>query len=90
MMKTRMLIAAALLLVPSLALADAKCVANPKAEWKSEAQARAKFVGEGYKISKFKVSGDCYEIYGFDRNGKKVEIYFDTKTLKVVKQETDD
>lgn len=89
MLKT-ITVSLALLLAPSLALADAKCVANPKSEWKSETQARAKFTADGYKISKFKVSGDCYEIYGFDKKGKKVEIYFDTKTLKIVKQETED
>jgi hypothetical protein len=75
------------LMVPSLAMANAKCDAHPKSEWKSEADARAKFEGDGYKISKFKVSGNCYEIYGFNKDGKKAEIYFDTKTLAIVKSE---
>ncbi|HKU71482.1 MAG TPA: PepSY domain-containing protein, partial [Burkholderiales bacterium] len=34
-----------------------------------------------------KVDGDCYEIYGTNKEGKKVEIYFDTKSLAVVKSE---
>ena len=78
------------LTVPTLVLADADCTANPPSEWKSETEARAKFEGEGYKITKFKVSGDCYEIYGFTRDGKKAEIYFDTKTLAIVKSEIED
>ena len=42
--------------------------------------------GQGYKIDKFKIDGNCYEIYGSE-DGKKVEIYFDTKTLDIVKSE---
>lgn len=77
------------LFAPTLALADADCTAHPKEEWKTEAEARAKFEAEGYSINKFKVSGNCYEIYGKTRDGKKAEIYFDTKTLEVVKSEID-
>ena len=74
-------------LTPAAAWAGANCKANPKAEWMSEADARAKIEAQGYKISKFKIDGNCYEIYGTDKNGKKVEIYYDTKSLDVVKAE---
>ncbi len=73
--------------LPTAAFAGANCKANPKAEWMSEADAQAKLVAQGYKIDKFKVDGNCYEIYGSNKDGKKVEIYFDTKTLEVVKAE---
>ncbi len=69
------------------ALASAKCVAHPKAEWMTEADARAKIEAQGYVIKKFKVDGNCYEIYGSTKDGKKAEIYFDTKTLDIVKSE---
>lgn len=69
------------------ALASAKCVAHPKAEWMKEADARAKIEAQGYAIKKFKVDGNCYEIYGTTKDGKKAEIYFDTKTLDIVKSE---
>jgi hypothetical protein len=46
-------------------------------------------VEEGYTIKKFKVDGNCYEIYGRNKEGKKVEIYFDTKTLAIVKAEVE-
>lgn len=40
---------------------------------------------QGYQIKTFKVSkGQCYEIYGFDKAGKKVEIYFDPVTAAVL------
>lgn len=73
--------------LPTAAVAGANCKANPKAEWMTEADAQAKLVAQGYKIDKFKIDGNCYEIYGSDKAGKKVEIYFDTKTLEVVKAE---
>ncbi|GAB7542711.1 PepSY domain-containing protein [Cupriavidus sp. 8B] len=69
------------------ALAGAKCVAHPKAEWMKEADAKAKIEAQGYNIKKFKVDGNCYEIYGTTKEGKKAEIYYDTKTLDVVKSE---
>ena len=73
--------------LPTAAFAGANCKANPKAEWMTEADAKAKLVAQGYKIDKFKIDGHCYEIYGSNKDGKKVEIYFDTKTLDVVKAE---
>ena len=85
----RFAVAAALgaTLIPAAAFAGANCKANPKADWLSEADARAKIEAQGYKISKFKIDGNCYEIYGTNKDGKKVEIYYDTKSLDVVKAE---
>jgi len=69
------------------AFAKADCKAYPKDQWMKEADAKAKIEGQGYTISKFKVDGNCYEIYGKNKEGKKVEIYFDAKTLEPVKSE---
>ena len=74
-------------LVPGAAWAGANCKPYPKAEWTSEADAKTRIVGMGYAINVFKVDGNCYEIYGRNKDGKKVEIYFDAKTLDVVKSE---
>ena len=67
--------------------AKANCKPYPKAEWMSEAEAKARIQDQGYAISKFKVDGNCYEIYGKNKEGKKVEIYFDAKTLEPVRSE---
>lgn len=83
----KLLLSIALLSLTGTAFAGAKCTAHPKQEWMKEADAKAKLEAEGYKIKKFKVDGNCYEIYGHNKEGKKVEIYFDTKTLDVVKAE---
>jgi len=67
------------------ALAGADCAAHPKSEWISEADMKKRLVEQGYEIKKFKIDGNCYEIYGKNKEGKKVEIYFDTKTGDIVK-----
>jgi len=86
----RLIVAGALCLsalIADAAWAGANCKAYPKAEWMSEADAKTKIVAMGYAINVFKVDGNCYEIYGRNKDGKKVEIYFDAKTLDVVKSE---
>ena len=85
MKRTMMLFA--ILAFSGSAFAGANCAKHPKNEWMSEADAKAKIEAQGYKISKFKVDGNCYEIYGRNKDGKKAEVYFDTKTLSVVKAE---
>ena len=80
------LIGAAIAL-PTATFAKADCKAYPKAEWMKEADAKAKIAAQGYTIDKFKVDGNCYEIYGSNKEGKKVEIYYDAKTLEPVKSE---
>ncbi len=65
--------------------AAADCPAYPKEEWAAEDTLKQALLDEGYKIKKFKIDGDCYEMYGRNKEGKKVEIYFDMKTLAIVK-----
>lgn len=62
------------------AIAGPTCSA-PEDKWMKETDFKAQLEAQGYQIKTFKVSkGKCYEIYGFDKNGKKVEIYFDPAT----------
>ena len=84
------LITLALTLLSTAAFASAKCEPHPNSEWIPENQVKARLTAQGYKMRIFKVEGDCYEIYGTDKDGRKVEIYFDTKTLAVVKSEIRD
>lgn len=66
------------------AFAAHDCPKYPKEEWMKEADLKKKLEDEGYTIKKFKIDGDCYEIYGWKNKGskeeQKVEIYFDMKT----------
>lgn len=66
------------------ALAGPTCTAAAKAEWMSEAAMKAKIAGLGYKYKVFKVtSGNCYEIYGQNKNGQRVEVYFHPVTGEI-------
>ena len=76
----RILILVAASVFSSAVLAGPSCDV-PKEKWMKEADFKAKVEAEGYKIKTFKVTKDnCYEIYGFDKEGKKVEIYFNPET----------
>ncbi|BBP01305.1 PepSY domain-containing protein [Sulfuriferula nivalis] len=74
-------------LLTSVAHADADCVAHPKESWIPESKIKQALIDEGYSIKVFKVDGNCYEMYGYNKAGKRAEIYFDTQSGKPVKAE---
>ena len=80
-----------LLLVSPLALAaEPQCTQADKSTWQNAEQFQAKLRDQGYEIKKFKITkGNCYEIYGFDKDKRKVEIYHDPVSGKAVKSEID-
>ncbi len=65
--------------------AKSSCTDLPKDRWLSETVFKSQLAAQGYKIRKFKQPGTCYEIYGEDKSGKEVEIYFNPVTGSVVK-----
>jgi hypothetical protein len=74
------------LLIPALAQAAPQCTAEPKEKWMPEEIMKAKVGALGYaRIKTFKVSGNCYEIYGYTKDGKKAEVYFNPVSGDVVK-----
>ncbi len=78
----------ALFLALSMAvIAHAKkdCTDKPKDQWMSEEAFKKMATDQGYTIRKFKQPGSCYEIYGTDKNGKNVEIYFNPVDGSIVK-----
>ena len=81
-----MALSAVLSLIAGSALAAVQCTKEPKSKWMSEKDMKAKIEGQGYKIKTFKTPGTCYEIYGHDKDGKKVEIYFNPVDGSIVKQ----
>jgi hypothetical protein len=83
----RILIAAAFGLLAGPAFAGPTCTSEPKQKWMSESDMKAKLAAQGYKYKVFKVTtGNCYEIYGQDQKGKRVEIYFHPITGAVVEE----
>lgn len=67
------------------AYATKDCTDQPKDKWMSEDAFKKKVESEGYKIRKFKTPGSCYEIYGTNKEGKNVEIYFNPVDGSIVK-----
>ena len=84
----RFIYAAVLLLLSHSAFAEgAKCTSQAKETWLSEDAMKAKVTALGYTYKIFKVTpGNCYEIYGQDQAGKRVEIYFNPVTGEIVEQ----
>lgn len=83
-MKNALLILA-LAVVSTVAMAKKDCTDRPKEEWMTEEAFKAKVTAEGYTIRKFKQPGTCYEIYGKNKEGKNVEIYFNPVDGSIVK-----
>lgn len=83
---------AILMAVSSLAMAsDPVCTKEPESKWMSFDQAKQQVQDMGYKIKKFKkTSTGCYELYGYNAEGKKTEIYFNPVDMSKVKEEQDD
>lgn len=87
----------AMLLVPVLVFAvspvfaKTQCTTADKSTWQDQEKFQQQLKDQGYKINKFQVTkGNCYEIYGYDKDGRKVEIYHDPVTGKAVKTEIED
>lgn len=74
----------------SAAFASADCTAYPEDQWIAKDAFAQQLEAQGYTIKKLKKDDNCYELYGTDAAGHKVEIYFDMKTGDIVKQEIED
>ncbi|MCB4362840.1 PepSY domain-containing protein [Hydrogenophaga taeniospiralis] len=75
----RLIPAILLLSAASAAIAGPTCTTEPESKWISEAEMTKRFQALGYKddVKKLHVSkGKCWEIYGTDQQGRKVEVYF--------------
>lgn len=82
----QLIVILALLGASPLVLAKKDCTTEPQSKWMSEADFKKKVEADGYKISKFKQPGTCYEIYGTNSQGKKVEVYFNPVDGSIVKE----
>jgi hypothetical protein len=78
------------LLITNAAFAKKNCTDQPKDKWMKEEAFKELVKKEGYTIEKFKQPGSCYEIYGKNKEGKSVEVYFNPVDGSVVKSEVED
>ena len=68
------------------AMAGPHCTSESRDKWLTEEAMKAKISTLGYeRIRAFKVSGNCYEIYGYTKDGQKAEVYFNPVNGEIVK-----
>ncbi len=83
----RLIAILALTILSGSAFAGPTCTSEPKHKWMSEGDMKAKIAELGYKYKVFKVTtGNCYEIYGQDQKGQRIEIYFHPITGALVEE----
>jgi hypothetical protein len=82
-MKNLFILAACALSFNAFAHGDVKCEV-PKPEWKGQMELQKKLTGEGWKVRKVQVENGCFEVYGFDDKGERVEAWFNPKTFERV------
>ncbi len=83
------MLAVTTLIFATSALAGPQCAEQQTDQWLSEDDMKARIAEMGFTYDKFKISrGNCYEIYGHNADGEKVEVYFDPLSGDVVEQET--
>jgi hypothetical protein len=74
--------------VAGIGTAAAEGLCNvPEAEWQPKEALQQKLEAEGWKIKTIKVDQGCYEVYGKDAAGKRMETYFDPKSFEMKKQD---
>ena len=76
-------------LITVSAEAAVTCKAYPKAEWADQEDLKHVLAEEDFTIQELKIDNHCYEMYGQNKQGKKVEIYFDMKSLTIVAAEVE-
>ncbi|MFD2181444.1 PepSY domain-containing protein [Rhodoplanes azumiensis] len=68
------------------AWAGPACTTASVDRWIPAEAMRRRIEGDGYRVGVFKTTeGRCYEIYGRDKDGRRVEIYFDPVSGAIVK-----
>ena len=74
--------------VAGIGTAAAEDICNvPEAEWQPKEALQKKLEAEGWTIKTIKTDEGCYEVYGKDAAGKRMETYFDPKTFAVMKED---
>jgi hypothetical protein len=82
-------LALAAVALPSAAFATS-CGNVPQDQWMSRAEIEIKATDLGYQVRQVKVEDGCYEIYGIDKTGQRVEAYLHPVTAEVVKVKVED
>lgn len=89
----KIILAAALLstaTLPALADNDNRCGTIPRTEWIGVEDIARKATELGYQVSGVDEEDGCWEVEGRDRDGRRVDVYFQPVTGEVVHFDYDD
>jgi len=80
-------LASTLIVGTSIAAASGEyCTSAPRSQWRSIDDVRVAVEALGYKnVRKIEIDDSCFEAYAFDKDGRRVEVYVDPVSLKVVR-----
>lgn len=62
----------------------ATCDSGPRESWQPQAKLEQVLKEKGWQVRRIKEDGGCYEVYGLDDKGQRVEAYFHPLTLAPV------
>lgn len=80
----RKILLAALIVGTALpAFASERCTA-PKDKWRPVDELKAELTARKWMIKNVKIEDGCYEVYGKDDKGQRVEIFFDPVSFEAV------
>jgi hypothetical protein len=74
--------AIAVLAGPVHATGKMTCNAGPQSGWKSMQSLQENLTKQGWQVTRSKIDGGCYEVYGTDPEGRRVEAYFHPVTFE--------
>lgn len=75
-----------LIILASPAIAAPHCTNEPESKWLTKSEMIKQIQARGHQIDVFKKTrGNCYEIYGRDSSGNRIEVYFHPISGKIVK-----
>lgn len=84
------LLVSALSIMASSAFAEPTCTTEDSSKWMAQDAFKQQLMDQGYEIKKFKeTKGHCYELYGYDSQKRRVEIYLNPVNGDAVKTEID-
>ncbi len=82
----RILLTATFVVLATPALAGPRCTNEPESKWLSRADMLERIKPLGHRVEVLKKTrGNCYEIYGRDKSGRRIEVYFHPISGDVVK-----
>ena len=83
-MRTLLLAATLLATTAAHATGLATCDSGPKEGWQPAAKLEQMLKDKGWTVRRIKEDGGCWEVYGLDEKGQRMEAYFHPVTLAPV------